>query len=185
MRKLASFLLIILLLSAGCTPSDPVLAEWADHEILQSYVENYKTTLGASGVTEFPSDYEITVELVENTILLDEAERLGLTATEEEIESMIQSSEEAYELPAGKEFLDSYCAAVGITVEEYFTLLREQLPKTIARQKLKDHIGRTYCEENGLEFTKMNPPQAMLDAVDQYIAELVEQAGVTYQINED
>ena len=97
----------ILLMCAACGKADPVLAEWEGHKILQSHVENYKDTVTASGGQITLSDYEIATELVENTILLEEAERLGLAATEEEINAMLQASEQAYAMPDGKAMIDS------------------------------------------------------------------------------
>ena len=33
------------------------------------------------------------------------------------------------------------------------------------RQRLRDTLGEQYCEEHGLTFTKVNPPQEMMDYV--------------------
>lgn len=62
-----------------------------------------------------------------------------------------------------------------ISIQEYFDLVRKQLPETITRQKLKDEYGRLYCQEYGIEFTKVNQPQAMKDYVDQRLDDLFEE----------
>lgn len=62
-----------------------------------------------------------------------------------------------------------------ISIQEYFDLVRKQLPETITRQKLKDEYGRLYCQEHGIEFTKVNQPQAMKDYVDQRLDDLFEE----------
>ena len=48
--------------------------------------------------------------------------------------------------------------------------------------KLLDAVGKQYCDEHGLTFTKVNPPQEMLDARDAYVAQLFAQAegDITY-----
>ena len=78
--------------------------------------------------------------------------------------------------PEGKEMMDQYCEEVNLTIDEYFKYLEEQAPRTIARQKLLDAVGKEYCEEHGLNFTKVNPPKEMIDARDAYVAELFSQA---------
>ena len=78
--------------------------------------------------------------------------------------------------PEGKEMMDQYCEEVNLTIDEYFKYLGEQAPRTIARQKLLDAVGKEYCEEHGLTFTKVNPPKEMIDARDAYVAELFAQA---------
>lgn len=121
------------------------------------------------------SDRNIVDSIIENMILMEEAERRGLAATDEEIEEMVKAAKITYDIPEGKKMLDQYCEGAGITIDEYFDILREQAPRTIARQKLKDEIGREYCREKGIEFTKNNPPVEMMEAIDQYIIKLFEE----------
>lgn len=106
-------------------------------------------------------------------ILLYEAEHRGLGTTEEEIQGSLDNIAQAYEIPEGKEFMDAYFLEYDLTYDEYIELQKDYLPRVIARQKLRDTIGREYCEEHGLEFTKINPPKEMTDAVDAYIEKLV------------
>lgn len=80
--------------------------------------------------------------IVESMILLEEAERQGLEATDEEIEATIENAKLAYEIPEGKQMLDEYCAAMEISFEEYLEILAEQSPRVIARQKLRDAYGQ-------------------------------------------
>lgn len=78
--------------------------------------------------------------------------------------------------------MDQYCEGANITIEEYFDLLEEQAPRVIARQKLLDAVGKKYCEENDLTFTKVNPPAEMVEARDVYVDELLTKAAgeITY-----
>ena len=105
-------------------------------------------------------------------MLVEEAENLGLAATDAEIEEMVDAVKAAYDIPEGKEIVDAYCAGAGISVESYFDIVRERAPRIIARQKLKDYVGQQFCAEHGIEFTKVNPPEEVLTAEQNYIEDL-------------
>lgn len=157
--------------------SSEVLATYKDQKVTRAmvtYQMNMNIMRSEQVAQEWDTDLKVVNNLIEGMILLEEAERLGLAATEEEVEAMVQSVKDSYELPEGKEILDAYCEGAGLTLEEYYEAVREQAPRTIARQKLRDAVGKAYCEEHGLEFTKVNPPEEMREAVDQYIADLFE-----------
>lgn len=139
------------------------------------YNRNMNILRDEASAMEHDTDFNIINKIIESMILLEEAERLGLTATDKEIEGMVSSAIEAYSLPQGKEMIDPFLEGAGISFDEYIAMLREQAPRTIARQKLMDAIGRQYCEDNGLEFTKMNPPAEMVAAQKAYIKQLFEQ----------
>lgn len=49
-------------------------------------------------------------------------------------------------------------------------------PSTIARQKLLNAVGEEFCEENGLTFTKVNPSPELVQAREDYVADLFAQA---------
>ena len=114
--------------------------------------------------------------ILTNMVLFEEAKRQGYGATQAEIDEMVDNAKLAYSLPDGNKILTQYCDGAGITPEEYFDLLEKQAPRTIARQKFIDSIGKAYCEEHGLTFTKVNPPKELTDAQDAYVADLFEQA---------
>lgn len=167
-----------------------VAATYKDHTITIAtvrYQQNMNILRTEEEASRWDTDREAIDQIIEDIILLEEAERLGLSATKEEIAAMVQSSRDSYELPAGKAFLDDYCAGANITIEEYFMLLEEQAPSVIARQKLKDAVGKEYCETHGLEFTKINPPAEMLDAVNNYINTLFEsqREHIVYYVGHD
>lgn len=155
-----------------------VLAKYDGTPITADIVQHHKNMnilRSAEIASEMDTDYEIIHKIIESMILLEEANRRGLSATESEIEAMVNGAIEAYSLPSGKEIIDPFLEGAGITFEEYLTMLREQAPRVIARQKLIDAVGKEYCEKNNLEFTKMNPPAALVAAQDAFIAELFEQ----------
>lgn len=147
-----------------------LLAEYHGEKVYQADVERYQQDV--DGMTT----EEALNEILRNTVLLEEAQRLGYTATQAEIDAMMENVEVTYSMPEGKELMDQYCQAAGITVEEYFARLEEQAPRTIARQKLLDAVGEAYCEEHGLTFTKVNPPEKMVEAREAYVADLFAQA---------
>ena len=124
--------------------------------------------------TEQWTDREVINAIVEGMIMVEEAERIGVAATQEEIDSMVEGTKLNYEIPEVKELLDDYCAGAEISIEYYFELLEQHAPAIISKQKLRNEIGRRYCEEHGLEFTNVNPPQEMMDAIDIYIDDLYE-----------
>jgi len=122
------------------------------------------------------NDLDIINQIAERKMINEEAERLGFAATEEEIERAINNVMEAYSIPEGKEILDPFLVGANLSFDEYISLLRnDELPKTIAKQKLIDAVGMQYCEEHGIEFTKLNPPAELTAAQDKYIADLFEQ----------
>ena len=154
-----------------------IAAIYNGQEILMSVVQyqrNMNIMRDGEAAQGYESDFDIVNRIVESMILVEEAERQGLAATEDEIEEMVDMARRSYEIPEGKEMLDAYCEGAGISIEEYFELIREQAPRTIARQKLKDAFGKEYCEKHGLEFTKVNPPEEMVEAENDYISDLFE-----------
>lgn len=166
---------------------DNVAAEYHGREITASALELQRKTrmLLMDAPSDGYSDYELIHIIVEGMVMVEEAERLGLTVTQEEIDAMIQGQKDAYELPEFKAYLDDYCSNAEITLDEYYDMLAEIAPSYILKQKLRDEIGRQYCAENGLEFTKINPPQDMTDAIETYIEELFHEHKdeIVYYIN--
>ena len=154
-----------------------VVAKYKAHSITSTvvtYQRNMNVLRSGEAAKKYDSNLDVVNQIIENIMITEEAERLGLSATEEEIKALVQSSVNAYSLPEGKEMMDAYCEGAGITIEEYFLALEEQAPGMIARQNLKDEIGRQFCIENGLEFRKFNPPDGVTEAQDTYIAALFE-----------
>lgn len=176
---IALVLVVSVLGAAGCRAGtegqaapegDPVAATYKGEPIRKSVVAEQKKAAG-----EDVSDREIIDRIITNLIMLEEAEKRGLTATEEEIETFLaETVYAAYEMPEGKESIDSYCASTGLTYEEYVQSVREQAPKMIAKAKWEEAIAREYCDANGIEFDSLNPSQEVKDAVNDYQAELLE-----------
>ena len=134
---------------------------------------DYEKNISGLGITlKAKTDLDIVNGIAKNLILYEEAVRLGFSATEAEVEALIENAKLAYTIPEGKKIADDFCKGAGITFEEYLDIYRKQLPQSIARQKLIDAVGKKYCEANGLEFTKVNPPKEMLDAQEAYKCEL-------------
>lgn len=156
---------------------EEVVAEYKGQPILASQLAQWRESYRLTGA-QAPSDQELLRQLVENLVLEKEATRRGLAATQDEIDDMVQSVKDSYELPDGKEILDNYCKNAGITLEQYFDQVREVAPSILARRKLETALGEEYCQEHGLDYTTVNPPQELTEAVDQAMEELVHaQAG--------
>lgn len=178
-------LLAVLFIGIGASHKDGsetgepgLLAEYHGEKVYQSDVEAYSDTarLLAGEDAELPTEQEILTELLQNMVLLEEAQRLGYAATQDEIDAMVEGAKQGYALPEGKALLDEYCEAAGMTMDEYFAKLEAQAPSTIARQKLLNAVGEEFCEENGLTFTKVNPSPELVQAKEDYVADLFAQA---------
>lgn len=152
---------------------EEVVAEYKGQPILASQLAQWRESYRLTGAQP-PSDQELLRQLVENLVLEEEAKRRGLAATQDEIDDMVQSVKDSYELPDGKEILDNYCKNAGITIEEYFDRIREVSPSILARRKLETALGEEYCQEHGLEYTTVNPPKELTEAVEQAIEELAQ-----------
>lgn len=161
------------------------LAEFHGEKVYPSDVENQMRSLSATGAAGQKTADEIFMEILHNMVLYDEAVRLGYTATQSEIDAMVENSKQSYATPEGKAMMDQYCEQANLTIDEYFTSLEAQAPRTIARQKLLDAVGKQYCDEHGLTFTKVNPPAEMIQAREAYVEELFAQAegDITYHTN--
>ncbi len=166
-----------------------IVAEYNGHKITAetvAYQKNMNILRDTATAAKYSSDMDVIQQIVKSMILLEEAEKLGLAATEAEINEMVENAKLAYSLPEGKELLDAYCAGAGITIDEYFDLIRAQAPDVIARQKLKNEAGRQYCESHGLTYSNVNPPEGMLEAQEAYMENLFHQheAEIQYYIGE-
>ena len=190
MKKIQGLIAVLLMVSAlgtgGCSggtegqadpAGDAVAATYRGEPIMQSVVENQKETaeLRNNTAAEAVSEREIIDRIIANMIVLEEAEEWGLTATEEEVETFLADTVYAsYEMPEGKEIIDSYCASAGLTYEEYVQSVREQAPTIIAKAKWEEAMAREYCKANGIAFDCMNPGQEVIDAVNDRKADLLE-----------
>lgn len=152
---------------------EEVVAEYKGQPILASQLAQWRESYRLTGAQP-PSDPELLRQLVENLVLEEEAKRRGLAATQDEIDVMVQSVKDSYELPDGKEILDNYCKNAGITLEQYFDQVREVAPSILARRKLETALGEEYCREHGLEYTTVNPPKELTEAVDQAVDKLIQ-----------
>lgn len=152
------------------------LAEFQGEKVYRSDVENQMRSFSALGTENQKTEKEMLMEILQNMVLYQEAIRLGYAATQSEIDALVTNNKQTYDIPEGKAMIDQYCANADITVDEYFAYLEAQVPRTIARQKLLDAVGKQYCDQHGLTFTKVNPPKEMADAQDAYVTELFAQA---------
>lgn len=166
--------------NVGAAESDGslLLAEFRGEKVYQADVEYYHkmNQLFSADDGDTQTTQEILTEILQNVVLFHEAQRLGYAATQEEIDAMVENAALSYSIPEGKEMIEQYCEAANITVDEYFAYLEAQAPRVIARQKLLNAVGKEFCEEHGLAFTKVNPPKEMVAAREAYIAQLFSQA---------
>lgn len=180
---------LALYLLTGCAgkesvqDADPVVASYGETEIRRSLVDyekqNQQTLSGGKAV----SDKEAADQLLLNLAMLDEAARLGLSVSQEEIDAAFAAQQQNYETSEDvRAAIGDWCEQTGVTTEGYFAAIREQLPRVILRQKLRDALGEEYCNAHGLTFTKVNPPEKMRDYVQRYLDGLLKKysAKITY-----
>ena len=169
MKKLFFILLALTCLTAcgkAETPPEGAVARVGDEYIHAEAVEGDRL-LGVSG-----TDREITEDKVLNMLMLLEAEKLGLAATDEEIAEFMSYQEQVWFSPSVREQIEAMYEPLGIDFEGYKAMVLETAPKAIARQKLRDHYGQEYCDKNGLQFTKVNPPAEMTGYADEQLQKL-------------
>jgi len=121
---------------------------------------------------EAGTDLELINRIFKNEMLLEEAQKQGIVATQEDIDAYMDSLERGYAIPEGKEQVDSYLQVMGMTLDEYYEQHRKQAPDIIMKQKLKDSVMKQYCEKIGREFRKDKVNQDMIDAQNAYIENL-------------
>ena len=155
-----------------------IVASYHGHNItsrILEYQRDMNELFVSVGSASYETDREIINRIIRGIMLTEEAERLGLTATDDEINARMDSVLQAYSLPDGKEMIEVYCEGAGITVDEYFQKQREQIPESVAHRKLKNEICKQYCLDNNLEYNANAPlSEDMLAAEDAYIAALFE-----------
>ena len=157
------------------TNENDLCATFRGKSITKATVEYQRNALGETTSNNLGqlTDYDIVNQIVLNYIMQDEAEIMGLTPSSEEIEAFVEDQKTIYEnYPDAQKAVDQYCEGAQISLDEYFEIIKEHTSAIIAKQRLRDEIGKEYCEENGLEFTKFIPPPEMLDAIDAYLEEL-------------
>lgn len=135
---------------ARTSDKNNVVATYGDHQVTQKEIDYHKAI--NSEVSQNESDRDITNKIIAGYILLEEAEREGLAATDAEIDEMVAMTKEAYNTPEGKTMIDEYCNSAGITVDEYFDIIGEQAYDTITRQKLRNKFDEKYCEEYEIQY---------------------------------
>ena len=121
---------------------------------------------------------EIAERLIGGQLALEEAERQGLAATDQEIQEYMQSLRENYEtIPEVKAQIDEFCASAGQTLEEYFQTVEDQAYATLTLNRFKGAFYEKWRAEH--ENEPIDDPEAwqeaMLKAYDAYIATLIEQ----------
>lgn len=168
---------------ASVQEADPVVASYGETEIRQSLVDYEKQNLQALNGNQAVTDREAAEQLLLNLAMLDEAEQLGLSVTQEEVDAAFAVQKQNYETnDEVRKYIDDWCEQTGVTIDDYFRAVQEQLSRVILRQKLRDALGQAYCKEHGLTFTKVNPPTEMESYVQDYLDGLLQKysSKITY-----
>ena len=92
MKRTVAYLLVLLLVLAGCAapkadvPAN-VVAEYRGQQVTEEILTQNIETLQFLAQGQQPTEQEMLEEILENMILLYEAEHRGLSATEEEVQA--------------------------------------------------------------------------------------------------
>ena len=95
--------ILALSLLAGCADKkgvqddDPVVASYGETEIRRSLVDYEKQNQQALSGGKAVSDQEAVDQLLENLAMLDEAEHLGLSVSQEEVDEAFAAQQQNYE----------------------------------------------------------------------------------------
>lgn len=168
---------------AAVQEADPVAATYGETQIRQSLVDYEKQNLQAMNGNQTVTDREAAEQLLLNLAMLDEAEQLGLSVTQEEVDAAFAVQKQNYENnDEVRQYIDDWCEQTGVTIDDYFRAVQEQLSRVMLRQKLRDALGEAYCKEHGLTFTKVNPPAEMESYVQDYLDGLLQKysSKITY-----
>lgn len=168
---------------AAVQEADPVAATYGETQIRQSLVDYEKQNLQAMNGNQTVTDREAAEQLLLHLAMLDEAEQLGLSVTQEEVDAAFAVQKQNYEnSDEVRQYIDDWCEQTGVTLDDYFRAVQEQLSRVMLRQKLRDALGEAYCKEHGLTFTKVNPPAEMESYVQDYLDGLLKKysSKITY-----
>lgn len=128
-----------------------VVASFREYDFTEKDINVRLAMNRATGgeMAEKDTTEEVVEQLVIGKLMLDEAEKMGLTATEEEVERELSNLKEGYNsTPEAKEMIDEYCAGAGITLEEYWAEIEQSMPDLVSRGKLQNAMYEAFLAEH-------------------------------------
>lgn len=132
--------------SDSALPSE-VAAEYSGQKVTEEMVE-YQLYIDASRPEETRMNYtrsDVINNLLLGYIILDEAREAGLSVGREEVQSTIAASKEAAaENAQAAAVIQDFCDGAGITEEEYWARLEEQMYDTLLRMKYENNFLDAY-----------------------------------------
>ena len=124
--------ILALSLLAGCADKkgvqddDPVVASYGETEIRRSLIDYEKQNQQALSGGKAVSDQEAVDQLLENLAMLDEAEHLGLSVSQEEVDEAFSVQQQNYEnYEDVRTAVDAWCEQVGVALDGYFAAIRD------------------------------------------------------------
>jgi peptidyl-prolyl cis-trans isomerase SurA len=166
---LAALCALLLLFAGGCKDragaSGNVMATVNGRKLLASEVEKYyrnQTQGQAEPSTEQAQALRLNIvhQLIDNQILLQRAEKLGLLATDADVDARLNEMK----APFTKEEFDKRLSEQGITLEDLRQDLRQQIAvekvmkrEITAKVKVSDDDVAHYYEQHKAEFNVISP----------------------------
>jgi SurA N-terminal domain. len=147
---------------------DTIVATFKGQPITGAELDRQMKINDFTASTTYPEGYtppakkteaEAVDQLLLDKILLEEAKKRGLLASDEDVANAMKSLKEVYEIPEGKVRIDEVCKGMGMTFDEYWAYTEEYMPRTISRQNVLAEFKQQYCESNGLDLTVMDVDQ--------------------------
>ena len=142
-------------------------------EIRRADLEKLRATAEA-GEAEL-SDRELAERAVRALIITEEAERLGVAASEEEAERLAALTLQSFAWGYGREEMEAVYADKGLTEEEYYAVLKQRAYHSLSELGLRSCLGREYCREQGVEYRPGDTDGPMQAAVEEYMDALVQE----------
>ena len=129
---------------------DPVIAAFKGTEIRQSRIDYEKQIMTVMEGRTTAGDAQALNRRLRNLAMLEEAERRGLTVTQEEVHYELNRQRQLYADEEGvREMLDDYCENAGITIEQHFSMQEELMPHYILRQSCAMRSDRSIVRSMG------------------------------------
>ena len=158
---------------ANSSMSTDVAAEYHGQKLMMEVLDYQRKMTG----DETTSDYELARKLMGNYVLYEYAVNHGLEAEQERIDALIQSQRDIYATEDGKKDFDDYCRGMGVTFDEYIeNILAPQVPRIIARNKLREYFAEEFCNANGYEYDKKSLPFGAQEYVDAKLEQIIADA---------
>lgn len=142
-------------------------------ETIDFYIASAELSASGSAIYKTEDKTEILDELIRDTVVRQEAERLGLEADYNEAYDLISSAYGDLKKQGGEnyEFLKNYLKKLDLTESEYLQQGAEAYRRAMTRSNLYSHFVKD----------KTGTDDELLAAYDEYVKQLIEKSEIEYK----